>query len=275
MNLPEEYANSDSRYYIIPISYEGNLTSVHGAKDGAKEIINASQQLEYFDERTKTEPFEKGIYLLPEINPGKVDEKKAFHHIRDNLPDLTGKFPIFLGGDHSITYAITQGIGSEDFSVVMFDAHADFRHSWNNSSYNHACVSKNISKNHDLCLFGVRSMDIEEHKEIIQKKIDITFKPTAEVVLKSMSRLKNNVYISIDVDCLDPSIIRNTGTPEPSGMDYEQLYEALKAIFSTKNVIGVDICEFSPQENKNDARVESYILAKLVYHILGLKNQKP
>lgn len=272
MNLPEEYRNG--RFIILPIAYEKDLTYGQGTSKGPTEIIKASEHLEYYDEQFGCEPFVEGIQLLPEIKAETPEEmvEKVSAIVKDNQSN----FIIGLGGDHSVTIGLVKGQEQlhQDFSVIIFDAHADFRDSWNNSVLNHACVSKQLSKRHDLALLGIRSMDIDEAKQINQSKNvhllkahDFSLSKLKEVLPK----LKDKVYISIDVDVFDPSFIRNTGTPEPGGLSWKEVTDSLQEIFRQKEIVGADIVEFSPQENY---RVEAYSLAKLVYKLFALIHKK-
>lgn len=273
MNLPEEFANQEAKYYILPIEYEGNLTGGKGAKNGSKEIIKASYQLEYYDEQFDNEPYKKGIFLLQNLtanSPEEITEK-----ISGEISKHKNKFLISLGGDHSVSIGIVKGMEKihDDFSVIIFDAHPDLFYSWNNSRLNHRCSSFQISSKHSVALIGIRSMDKDELDVIKNNNIHLvcSHENVKEKLLAILPKLKNKVYISIDVDSFDPSFIRNTGTPEPGGFFWKEFIELLEIIFKNKNVIGADIVEFSPNENFES---ESYSLAKLIYKIISMKEMK-
>jgi agmatinase len=264
MNLPEEYRKG--KFVILPVSYEKDVTFGTGAALGPSEIIKASEHLEYYDEQFDCEPFEKGIELLPEVKAETPEEMIS------KIPEIKDKFVIGLGGDHSVTIGLTKNL-SEDTSVIILDAHADLFHSWNGSTLNHRCVVQRLSAKHEVLMLGVRSMDISE-KEIIDqnekvrmiKSYDFNLTKLKEVLPK----LKDKVYISIDVDVFDPSFIRNTGTPEPGGFSWNQVITILKVIFSEKKVVGADVVEFAPKENFQS---EAYSLAKLCYKIMSLSSK--
>jgi agmatinase len=266
MNLPPEYQKG--KFVILPIEYEKDLTFGDGASLGPAEIIAASKHLEYYDEQFDCEPFEKGIELL---EPIKADEpEEMVEKVSEEIKKHKDKFVISLGGDHSVTIGAVKGI-EDDFSVIILDAHADFRDSWNGSSLNHACVAKQVSKNHKLALLGVRSMDIDEKKQIENAEnvhLLNAYGFTLEKLRQILPKLKDKVYLSIDVDVFDPSFIRNTGTPEPGGFTWNQVIAILKTIFKEKEVIAADIVEFSPKEN---FQAEAYALAKLCYKIMAMK----
>jgi agmatinase len=269
MNLPEEYRTG--KFALLPIAYEGNVSYGEGASSGCKEIINASQQLEYYDCELECEPFLQGIEVLDSVTARTPEDmiEKVSSAIKENKE----KFIMSLGGDHSITIGCVKGMEEmyDDFSVITFDAHPDMFHSWNGSQYNHRCTGQRISEKHELCLIGIRSMDKDEHG-IIKSNENIHVVKAREFSVESIKeivpKLKDKVYISIDVDVFDPSFIRNTGTPEPGGLQWQEVIATLQLIFSEKEVIGADIVEFAPVEN---FRAEAYSLAKLVYKIIAMK----
>lgn len=272
MNLPEEFASKEAKYYILPISYEGNVTSGKGTSKGPSEIIKSSCQLEYYDEQFDNEPYKKGIFLLQNLianSPEEITEK-----ISEEVSKHKSKFIISLGGDHSVSIGIVKGLEKihDDFSVIVFDAHPDLFYSWNNSRLNHRCTSFHISLKHSTSLLGIRSMDKDELDVIKNNNVYVAYshEDVKEKLLAILPKLKNKVYISIDVDSFDPSFIRNTGTPEPGGFFWKEFIELLEIIFMNKNVIGADIVEFSPNENFES---ESYSLAKLIYKILSMKEK--
>jgi agmatinase len=274
MNLPKKYSGKESKYLVLPIAYEGKMTSGTGAKKGPKEIVKASYQLEYYDEMFDIEPYEAGINLLPEMKFSKLTPEKAMDKISKEVKKHKDKFLISIGGDHSTTIGVLKGLearNDSEFSLISFDAHADMFDSWNGSKYNHRCVNKYASYKHDVAILGVRSLDKDEadtikglenvhcvyaHEDIKQRIFDI------------LPKLKQNVYVSIDVDFFDPSFIRNTGTPEPGGLLWNEFISILKIIFDAKNVISADIVEYSPNK---DSEAESYSLAKLIYKIIAMK----
>ncbi len=273
MNLPEKYSNASSYFKILPILYEDSPIYGAGASKGPSEIIKAAEQLEYYDEQFNNEPFKKGIQLLKSLNLIDCTPKQMIEKISQETSKHKDKFSISLGGDHATTIGTITGLeeNHQEFSIIILDAHSDFRHSWNNSELNHACTSKQLSKNHDLLLLGIRSQDIEEAREI-ENNLNIyqinSYDCTKEKIKEILPKLKEKVFISIDVDVFDPSFIRNTGTPEPGGFQWQKIIEILKEIFAQREVIGADIVEFAPQEN---FRAEAYSLARLAYKIMALK----
>ena len=259
MSLPDAYAGKESRYGIVAVPFEGQVTYGKGASKGPDAIIEASQQLEYYDEQFDVEPFEKGIRIVNVQQAATAPE--MIKNVQEVLP---GNFVIGLGGDHSVTLGLTQHL-PKDVSVLIFDAHSDLRNSWK-TPLNHACVARKLSEKHSIGIVGVRSQDrdeIQTDNVHVLKKYDITM----EAFQKVLHQLNDTVYISIDVDVFDPAFIRNTGTPEPGGLFWDDLIGMLQTTFKQKNVCGCDVVEFAPEMQY---RSEAYALAKLCYKITAL-----
>lgn len=285
MCLPDEYCSKEkSKVIIIPINYEGNRSVGSGTIDSYKYIIDASRELEYFDIDTKKEGYQNGIYIYKEINSNKKDYIKAIDDIIEKIPleDLKSKFPIFIGGDHSISKASVKCLENieHSFGIIVFDAHLDLREDLGKESWNHACVTREISKDHKTVLLGIRSSSLEEYnffKKNIAHSNNINYIKAEEIInnnynlKKELKKLPKKIFISFDVDVFDPSIIKNTNTPEPGGLDWYKVNDLLKQIFSKKEVIGVDLVEYSPFENKQMCFSESFTLAKLIYKIINYK----
>jgi agmatinase len=260
MNLPDEYCGDDSEFVILPVEYEKSPTYGKGASKGSLAILKASKHLEYYDEQFDCEPYELGIKVLP-----------AVKSIDINLPDKG--FPIILGGDHAVTIGAIKAIEKkhDKFSVIILDAHPDFRYSWNGSQQNHACVARRAVASHKVGLVGVRSMD-KDVSEAIAANDDVhiikAYDYNPQKLKKLLSKLDEKVYISIDVDVFDPSFIRNTGTPEPGGFFWDRVIDVLKTVFDDKKVIGADIVEFAPITNYE---AEAFALSKLCYKLIALQ----
>ncbi len=289
LNLSKEHSSKEkSKIGIIPILYQGKVTVGSGAFKGPKEIIKASYELEYFDCENNIEPYIFGIHTLKEINFLKNKEKDFFKISQDILDKISVdisyfEFPIILGSDHSTTFPVVSAFEKKenDFGVIVLDAHSDLREPWGEETWHHACVSRYISKNHKILIAGVRSQDFYE-KEFLKtnegKDVSVIY---AKEMHKSflgfkeqLKRLPKKIFLSIDVDFFDPSVIRNTNTPEPGGFTWNQTLEILEIIFKEKTVIGTDIVEFSPTGEEWNYKNESYFLAKLVYKLCAFKFNK-
>lgn len=273
MDLPDKWTGENAVVYILPIEYEKDVTWGKGSEKGPSEILKCSYHLELYDEQFNIDPYEEGIHVLPAMKFEGEEAEVAMQKIGEEVAKHDGKFLIGIGGDHAVTIGVVQGFEKlhDDFSVLVLDAHSDLRDEWNNSKLNHACASRRISENHDIGIIGVRSQDIEEH-ELIQRSDNIhiikSYDLSSKAIDELIAKLKDNVYLSIDVDVFDPSFIRNTGTPEPDGLQWRQVIFILKKLFEKKNVIGCDIVEFAPKENYE---AEAFALAKLMYKIIALR----
>jgi agmatinase len=283
LSLPEEYRTEKSAFRIIPIQYEGSVSWMKGAAKGASAIIRASSNMEYYDEQFKTEPFLSGIKTENALSIKNMKEDAAVKKISEHasLFFKKGIFPVFLGGDHSVTSGIVSALekkeNSSKFSYIVFDAHSDLRESWNGSRFNHACTTKRICEQHNCLIVGLRSQDIDEHEFAEkEKKIRVisALGYSIKALEKEISKLKeDDVYLSIDADVFDPSFIRSTGTPEPGGLYWNDVIAALEMIFEKKNVLGMDIVEFSPAGSERNYNCEAFSLAKLCYKAMAMKEE--
>jgi len=267
MRLPEEYRRDGSKFCVLSLPFEGKVTYGRGASMGPQAIVEASEHLEYYDERFGQEPFVEGI--LPVVLDLPDDEEAMIRTVKDQFPK--NEFVVGLGGDHSVTLGMLEGyeVRNGDFDVIVLDAHSDLRDSWNDSPLNHACVSRQASKKHDVLLVGVRSQDGDEAERKPENvRVIKKYEFAQDSFREALKDLKKRVYVSIDVDVFDPSFIRNTGTPEPGGFLWDDVVEMLATIFEEKAVIGADIVEFAPQEQY---AAEAYSLAKLAYTLMALK----
>ncbi|NCP72122.1 hypothetical protein GW835_01870 [archaeon] len=285
LNLLKEYSNKDkSSICILPLLYNGKVTVGEGAYKGPKEIIKSSYELEYFDCDLKTEPYLNGIYTFKEINFLKNKEdffkvsKEISNAVYKNISSF--KFPIILGSDHSTTFPVVSAFEKieKDFGIIVLDAHSDLREEWGKDTWHHACVSRYISKNHKTLIAGVRSQDFYEYdflKTKDGKNVSVIYADNLHKSLnnfkKQLKKLPKKIFLSIDVDFFDPSIIKNTNTPEPGGFNWNQTMKILNLIFKEKEIIGADIVEFSPKGANWNFSSESYFLAKLVYKIIAYK----
>ncbi len=281
MRLPAEYTGPKSKFAILPIPYENNPTYGDGASKGPDAIIKASEHLEYYDEQFDCEPFIEGIQEQKPLNTQILNSAKpeeAIAAISDAVKGLGDTFVLSLGGDHAITIGTVKGLEEKhkDFSVLILDAHSDFRYSRGNQ-YNHACVARRIVNNHKVGIIGVRAQDVDEAKEAKENENVQILKAheyDEKGVDKILEFLGDKVYLSIDVDVFDPSFIRNTGTPEPGGLSWDVVIGILEQVFSTKNVIAADIVEFAPHGEEHNYRAEAYTLAKLAYKLMALHTRK-
>ena len=269
---PDEPDYSAARVVLIPVPYGGTATYRAGAADGPRAILEASRNLETFDEELCCETIDAGIHSLqgglPPDDAGQV-VVEVEQLVGQAVDD--GKFPIVLGGEHSVTVGGVRAFGErlENLSVLQIDAHADLRETYRGNPYNHACVGSCIRRICPLVQIGVRSLSAEEHPRTNRGNVSTFFmhlwKPQ-EDLYRVLDRLSDEVYVTIDLDALDPSIMPGTGTPEPGGFTWAEVTAILREVARQKQVVGFDVTELSPIPG---SVVSEFTAAKLVYRFLG------
>lgn len=265
-----------SEILVLPVSYEGTVSYGTGTGKGAAAIIDASRNLELYDEETDTEVFKLGINTLADFAPRETPERMMndlYEHSKNLLK--THKFLCTIGGEHSISAPIIQA-HSEKFhnlSVLQIDAHADLRDEYDGTKHSHASVMARVVK--DLRIpsvqIGIRSISADEMRSLadgLPTKIfwakDIV--RNSEWIESAVNSLSENVYLTIDIDGLDPSIMPTTGTPEPGGLDWYEVLELIKTVAEKKRIVGMDLVEFSHVEGQS---APALLCAKLIYKVLS------
>ena len=271
--------NINEKAIIIPFGLEKTVSYGGGTKNGPKEIIKASHQVELYDEEFNCEPFRKiGIKT---IKPFKISKniKIALDQISKLNEKILSKnlFPLTLGGEHSITPGCIRPFAKKykNICILHFDAHADLRNSYNNEKYSHASAIRRCldNKNISLISFGIRNISKEEipYLKKNSKRINIFWaKDKKKWDLKRFKNLikKKNVYLTFDVDGLDSSLMPATGTPEPGGLFWDETLEIIKIAAKNSNLVGADINELAPIKGFNSY---NFLVAKLAYKILSYK----
>jgi len=275
LGIPDKYTDLEkSRFVILPIPYEGTSSYNSGTKAGPQAIINASKQVEFYDEELKIEPYKVGICTLNELEPDASSPEKMVEKIFRVAKDLVNKKRILigLGGEHTISIGLVKAFREKykDLSVLQLDAHADLRDSYQGSKYSHACVMRRIN---EFCIYvgvGIRSISKEEASFARREKIKLIFAKDikdnpgfVDDVLKSLSK---NIYLSLDLDFFDPSIMPAVGTPEPGGPGWYETLDFLKKVIENKNVLGLDLVELSPLLGNITS---DFLAAKLLHKIIG------
>jgi agmatinase len=272
--IADQYADFQSASILLQsIPYDGTSTWRKGADKGFGAFIEASENMELYDIETDSEVYQQGIHIPPAINENKTPER-VYQSVLNQTIELlkTGKFLTFMGGEHSVSIGIIEAfrLSIKDLTVLQLDAHADLRESYNGSAYNHACALHTASKTTNLIQVGIRSMDSCEKPFLNPDKCFLAehIHNRSDWIDKSIKLMSDNVYISIDLDVLDPSIMPATGTPEPGGLDWFTTINYLKKVFANKNVVGFDIVEFAPINGLN---YPGFLVAKLYYKLLSYK----
>ena len=271
--------NFSPKVVVVPFGLEKTVSYGGGTKNGPREIIKASHQVELYDEELNCEPYKKiGIKTL---KPFKIDKniQAALRKI-SNINSLLLKkklFPLTLGGEHSITPGCIEPFTKnfKNLCILHFDAHADLRQSYNGEKFSHASAIRRCldHKNVSIISFGIRNISGSEVKYLNKNKSRIKIfwaKDKSKWNLQSFKKhIKNrNVYLTFDVDGFDSSIMPATGTPEPGGLFWDETLTILKIAAKNSNIVGGDINELSPIKGFNSY---NFLVAKLAYKILSYK----
>lgn len=280
LGIEEKYSSYEkSKIVIIPVPFEATTSYGKGTALGPGAILDASHYVEFFDEEVNRELcFEKGICTLRELQFRNLNIEKALQKIyKTVLREIkNNKFVVTLGGEHSISNPVIRAHFEhyKDFSVLHFDAHSDLRQEYEGSKFSHASFAARVYEfNPDIVQVGIRAQCKEESEFIKKNKIKTFYayeirqgKYGAKWEDRILKVLKKNVYITFDVDFLDPSIMPSTGTPEPGGFLWDETLRILKMIGKRKNVIGFDVVELAPKKNLPFA---DFITSKLIYKMLN------
>jgi agmatinase len=272
LDMPQTFAKAETaKYVLLPVPYDGTSTYIKGAEKGPQAIIDASDSIELYDIQTGVEAYKLGIYtdkppyspVSPELMVAEVKERVG-HFLSQN------KKIGLLGGEHSISIGAIEAFAEKypNLSVLQIDAHADLRDTYNESAYNHACVMRRAQEVATVVQVGIRNVCIEEKEHIIAENIfyahDICGK--TEWMPKAIDRLTEHVYLTIDLDGFDPSIVPATGTPLPGGLLWYETLAFLELLFKSKKVVGFDVVELCPQ---NENKISDVLAAVLVYKIIS------
>jgi agmatinase len=270
---PEDSAYETSRVVVLPVPYDSTTSGKSGTREGPAAIIDASAEMELFDVETSMEPYRAGIHTLPELAPHTGDPEAMVRRIEEVAGEQidAGKFLVTLGGEHTIAAgpARAHAARTPGLSVLAIDAHADMRDEYLDSPWNHACVLRRISEVAPVTQVGLRSACREEYEHIQQGGFHY-YSPggyRAEGGPEAVIRhLTNDVYVTIDIDGLDPAEMSAVGTPEPGGLWFGEVSELLRELCQARRVVGFDVTELAPQYGPFSC---AQLAAKLVYRFIG------
>lgn len=293
--LTAEYTNYiKAKIVVLPIPFDKTTTWGKGSDKGPKAMIEASMNMELYDIPTDSEVFLKGIFTAKDIKAPTPETmvKKAYEKVKEFLAD--NKFVVSLGGEHSVSVGPIKAYAEKfkNLSVLHLDAHSDRREEYDGSKLSHACAmaraeeiinpapfkkggrikdvvpsAEEVAKS--VVSVGIRSMDSSELKNIKKDKIFYAeeIRKSKNWIKEATNKLSKNVYVTIDLDVFDSSIMPSTGTPEPGGMDWYQVIDLLKKVSQNKNIVGFDVVELMPTANK----APDFLAAKLIYKLLSYK----
>src|SRR5258706_14021717 len=289
MKLPFEYDHMDigafggttpttvdfdaARVVVLPIPFDRTTSYVPGTRNGPHEILVASSHMELWDEETQTDVHSIGIYTLPEMEFPFATMDEVVEEIRRVAAELInrGKFPLILGGEHSITPAVVAAVAAKHpgLSGLQIDAHADLRDSFMGTPHNHACAMRRTLEYPRTTQVGIRSLSAEEAAAgpTLPTEIfyDFNLREQADWIDRVVDSLSETVYITIDVDGFDPAIMPATGTPEPGGLSWHEGLRLLRRVIERRTVVGCDIVELAPMGGNV---APNFLCAKLIYKIL-------
>jgi agmatinase len=274
--LPLEHSSwENSKAVIIPAPFEKSTTYGTGCAEGPRAIIHASTNMELYDIELGLEPCEAGIHTLPSPPEQTMEtSESALDYLRASTERVVeaGKLPIVLGGEHTVTVGPVQHL-SERFrsmTVLSLDAHSDLRDEYEGNSLSHACAMRRVLDMTDVVEVGVRSMAAEERGVIAERDIALFTARDAlhdsSFLEKMIERLSGDVYVSIDLDVFDPSVMPSTGTPEPGGLGWYDVLRILLAVARQRRVLGFDVVELAPRPGHI---APDFLAAKLVYKFFG------
>jgi len=270
-DLEEEYTQySKSQIVILPVSFDKTSTWLKGSERGPRAIIDASRNLELYDIDTGTEVYRNGIYTAKEIRPesSEVLNREVHAAVRNYIQE--GKFAVLLGGEHSVSYGAIKAHIEEygNLSVLQMDAHTDMRDIYEGNIYSHACIMARVRElTPNITSVGVRSMDSSELKNLDIGRVFFAkdLHGNSRWFRRVIRQLEQKVYLSIDLDVFDPSLMPSTGTPEPGGFSWYQTLDFLKEVAKRRCIVGFDVVELCP----GSGRAPDFLAAKLVYALLS------
>lgn len=286
MNVPDNFLGLEprhsgpatARYAVLPVPYEGTVTYEPGTAAGPAAIIKASRQVELFDEELRREFFEAGVATCPPVHPAD-DPAEMMRRVKEVARPImkSGKFLLALGGEHSITAPLVEAAADVHgpLSVLQIDAHADLRDSYDGTKLSHACVMRRVLETTDrICQVGVRNYSKEEF-DACPNQVENFITPErirgdGGWVDLALSRLSGSVYVTVDMDGLDPSIAPGVGAPEPDGLLWHQVTELLRRLCAERQVVAADIVETRPIPPNH---LTEFVAARLAYKIIAYTQQ--
>jgi len=275
--IGKEFADYDHASILLQsIPYDGTSTWGKGADRGFDAFLEAAENMELYDIETDSEVYRQGIHILDAIDEDRQPEQ-LFRAVRDTTRILldTRKFLTFFGGEHSVSIGIIEAFREKfsDLTVLQLDAHADLRPSYMGSEFNHACAMHRASRTTNLVQVGIRSMDVSEKEYMDPEKCFFAhdLDPESRWMDRALECLGPQVYVTVDLDVLDPAVMPSTGTPEPGGLHWDPLLRFLKRVIRERSVVGFDIVELAPVPG---LKAPEFLVAKLYYKLLSYQFTK-
>lgn len=264
----------NAKAVIVPVPYGKTVTYRKGTEKGPSAILKASDKMELFDEELNKEIYSVGINTLSPLKVADLKPEKMVSTVENKVSDILkqDKLPVLLGGEHSVTIGAVRAAKKryKDLSILYFDAHCDLRDSYKGSRYNHACVARRLIEMANVIEVGTRSLSKKEF--MFLKSAGLKIINMSDIMKRSdwynivKGYLSNDIYITIDLDVFDPSIMPSVGTPEPGGIGWYEFLKGIRNIIGGKKIAGFDVVELSPIK---DMIAADFMVARLIYKILG------
>ena len=274
--MPVTRSFEDSKAVIFPVPLDRTTSYVSGTRNGPHEILQASSHMELWDEELGVDIHSVGLFTLPEMEFPFGELPPVMEEIQRLASEILAhdKFLVTLGGEHSITPPLVAAAAGKysNLSVLQIDAHADLRDHYMGTPHNHACAMRRSLEYARLTQVGIRSMSTEEAEAAgsLPTTIfyDVNMRKDPQWIDRVVDSLTDNVYLTIDVDGLDPAIMPATGTPEPGGLSWYEALALLRATMARRTVVACDVVELSPVPG---LVAPNFLCAKLIYKILGYR----
>ncbi len=282
MHLDDEFtAFAGARVVVVPVPFDGTTCYRPGTREGPQAIIDASRNLELYDAELKRSPYRVGIHTLRAVevvagNAAAMVER--IEHVTEALLEAD-KFLVTLGGDHLTTIGVVQAFARRygDLSVLQIDAHADLREEYEGSRWSSATIMRRVR---EVCprtsQVGIRSLSEPEAELVKEQSLPMwlaseiraqTLHGRQDWIEEVVASLSGSVYVTVDIDAFDPSLVPGTGTPEPGGLGWYDVVDLLSAVSRARRIVGCDVVELSPLV---EGHVSPVVAAKLVYKMIGL-----
>lgn len=271
--LPIRRSFDESSVVILPVPVDRTTSYVGGTRNGPHEILQASSHMELWDDEMRADVHGIGIFTLPEMELPFGEMEPLLDEIERVAYEIIGrgKFLLSLGGEHSITPPLVSAAARQypGMSVLQIDAHADMRDSFMGTPHNHACAMRRSLQHARLTQVGIRSLSTEEAEILPQLNTtvfyDVSMRQDPKWIDTVVASLAADVYVSIDVDGMDPAIMPATGTPEPGGLSWTEITTLLRTVAERRRIISADVVELSPIPGMV---APSFLCAKLIYKLL-------
>jgi agmatinase len=281
LDLPPEFGELETAAVcLVPVPYDATATYQSGARFGPAALIAASHQVELFDEMLQRETYRAGIHTCAAVRPNAAGPEAMIADVRAACEPLldAGKFVVLVGGEHTVTLGAIEALrrkrAGRPFGVVQFDAHRDLRPAYEGTRWSHACVMARVVEwGLPVVQLGVRAWSPEENE--LGSAANVTFLPAWELVAArdpvalldgALSNLPDDVYLTFDLDALDPAIMPSTGTPEPGGLLWYPTLAMIDALSRRRRIIGFDVVELAPIAG---LVAPDLLAARLLYRTLG------